>query len=214
MSIPVFLQKTFDMLGCCAPEVAAWSNNGRSFVVKSPKAFEKTMLPLYFKHNNFASFARQLRFYGFDKTKKLEVHPASELGSSMWEFTHAKFRRDDPEKMASIRRKTCTEPNSKWDKEDVDMLKSKMTTLQTQLSTLSDQISLLTSMVHEYAEAVDEEDMQMMPTPVADATASMVNDMLEIEAADLYAEFDYDFFGSFATDKALGFEPLGLPLES
>ncbi|OQR94162.1 HSF-type DNA-binding [Achlya hypogyna] len=206
---PFIVPKTFDMLGCCAPDTAAWSNNGRSFVVKSPKAFEKTMLPLYFKHNNFASFARQLRFYGFEKTKKLEVGPGSELGASMWEFTHPKFRRDDPSKMASIRRKTCTEPNSKWDKEDVDMLKSKMTTLQTQLSTLSEQIGLLTSMVHEFAEHVDEDEA----AAAAGATLPYeAVDMLALDQDELYAEFDYDFFGSFCDKNT--FEPMGLPLES
>ncbi|OQS00155.1 HSF-type DNA-binding [Thraustotheca clavata] len=193
MSVAVFLQKTMELLGSCPVEIASWTMDGNAFVIKNPKAFEQTMLPRYFKHSNFASFARQLRFYGFDKTKKLQ----GSGGLSMWEFKHPKFRRDEPDKMASIRRKTCTEPNGKWEKEDVDMLKSKMGTLQSQLSTLTEQIDLLTYMVHEYAEQIVHEDNGIEKfQPSTDMFDAVMN------ADEFYADIDYDILDNLG-DKPL-----------
>ena len=37
------------------------------FVVKAQETFEREIIPQYFNHNKFSSFARQLNFYGFRK---------------------------------------------------------------------------------------------------------------------------------------------------
>ncbi|ETW08093.1 hypothetical protein H310_02455 [Aphanomyces invadans] len=179
-SAPVFLQKTYDMLEVCPVGVAEWAKDGKSFVIKNTKQFESTMLPQFFKHNNFASFARQLRFYGFEKSK---VHDArfndsSESGQTWWMFQHPKFLRDDPVRMTSIRRKTCTEAVAvKWEAGEVSELKVRLSTLQDTMSVLSARISTLTAAVHEFAaaQAIDEEICDApvakrakisMPTPV------------------------------------------------
>ncbi|RHY24816.1 hypothetical protein DYB25_009901, partial [Aphanomyces astaci] len=157
---PVFLQKTYDMLEACPMPVAEWSKDGKSFVIKHTKQFESTMLPQFFKHNNFASFARQLRFYGFEKSK---IHDArfnenNETGQTWWMFQHPKFLRDDPVKMTSIRRKTCTESVAvKWEAGEVSELKDRLSTLQNTMSTLSAHISTLTAAVYEYAASEDVE---------------------------------------------------------
>ncbi|KAF0720059.1 Aste57867_591 [Aphanomyces stellatus] len=154
MNAPVFLQKTYDMLTACPVDVAEWSKHGRSFVVKQTKLFEATMLPQFFKHNNFASFARQLRFYGFEKSKVHDARfsDAGETGQSWWLFQHPKFLRDDPAKMVSIRRKTCTEAVvAKWEAGEVSDLKDRLSTLQDTMTTLSAQIESLTAAVHTYA---------------------------------------------------------------
>ena len=45
-----------------------WSPKGDSILVFDPPTFAAKVLPRYFKHGNFASFVRQLNWYGFHKT--------------------------------------------------------------------------------------------------------------------------------------------------
>lgn len=61
---PAFLTKTFDMVDeFSTGHIVSWSRGGHSFVVWDPNAFSSTLLPTYFKHNNFSSFVRQLNTY-------------------------------------------------------------------------------------------------------------------------------------------------------
>eukprot|EP00644_Phytophthora_capsici_P017450 jgi/Phyca11/510798/fgenesh2_kg.PHYCAscaffold_67_\ len=145
---PVFLQKTYDMIESSPPTVACWSENGTSFIIKLPREFAKTMLPRYFKHNNFSSFVRQLNFYGFRKHKKDEIVISTEEDESKnwWEFYHEKFLRGRQEMMAQIRRKTYSEPASP-DHEEVETLKQSVQCLQGQVSELMGQLSDLTGLV-------------------------------------------------------------------
>ncbi len=41
-----------------------WNGTGTSFSVCNIERFARDILPLYFKHNNYASFVRQLNMYG------------------------------------------------------------------------------------------------------------------------------------------------------
>jgi HSF-type DNA-binding len=61
---PPFLTKTYEMVDDVGTEsIVSWSQAGNSFVVWDPHAFATTLLPRYFKHNNFSSFVRQLNTY-------------------------------------------------------------------------------------------------------------------------------------------------------
>jgi heat shock transcription factor len=44
-----------------------WAPSGNSFMVLDEDEFSKTLIPDLFKHNNYASFVRQLNMYGFHK---------------------------------------------------------------------------------------------------------------------------------------------------
>ena len=46
------------MIDSCDPDVACWSEDGTTFVVKDPIRFERTIIPQFFKHSKFTSFVR------------------------------------------------------------------------------------------------------------------------------------------------------------
>ncbi|ETW08097.1 hypothetical protein H310_02458 [Aphanomyces invadans] len=215
----VFLQKTYDLIQSTPSDVAEWSKDGRAFVIKKIKEFESTVLPKYFKHGNFASFSRQLRFYGFDKTKKHDIRIVQDAADGdscqgWWEFSNANFQRDAPEQMVHIRRKTYSEPSATSSTtssfealSEVSNLKRKMSNLQTQLSALTNQISALTSVVQSYCEPdVDEVDMSPKKMKVV---ASPMSVWSERDDAMFLSDDEID---SGILDALLDFPVLSTPL--
>ncbi|XP_077314591.1 heat shock factor protein 4-like isoform X2 [Lithobates pipiens] len=64
-NVPAFLTKLWTLVE--DPEtnhLICWSVNGTSFHVFDQGRFAKEVLPKYFKHNNMASFVRQLNMLG------------------------------------------------------------------------------------------------------------------------------------------------------
>ncbi|KAI5800207.1 hypothetical protein DFH27DRAFT_525455 [Peziza echinospora] len=67
-NIPPFVQKLSQFVNdpkC--DHLIRWSPSGNSFLVLDEDEFSKTLIPDLFKHNNYASFVRQLNMYGFHK---------------------------------------------------------------------------------------------------------------------------------------------------
>lgn len=57
--VPSFLLKTYEIVDDKKYDsIVAWSPDGESFVVKKQNEFSETILPRFFKHNNFSSFIR------------------------------------------------------------------------------------------------------------------------------------------------------------
>lgn len=67
VSVPPFLNKCYDMVEDPSTDsVISWSlPGGDSFLISDVPQFSVTLLPNYFKHNNFSSFIRQLNIYVF-----------------------------------------------------------------------------------------------------------------------------------------------------
>ncbi|XP_050917982.1 heat stress transcription factor A-4a [Lathyrus oleraceus] len=91
-SIPSFISKTYMMFSDPTTDtIVSWSSTNRSFVVWNQPDFSKELLPIFFKHNKFSSFVRQLNTYGFRK-----------VGQEQWEFTNEDFVKDLPNLMKNI----------------------------------------------------------------------------------------------------------------
>ena len=93
-----FLQKTYDILE--NPEldpIICWNETGTVFLVKNVTDFCDQVLPVYFKHSNYASFVRQLNMYDFHKVRE-----------GTWDnaFKHPLFIRGREDLLKEIKRKT------------------------------------------------------------------------------------------------------------
>lgn len=119
--LPMFLSKTFHMINRCDHDIATWSDKGDNFVVKNIEKFSSSILPQYFKHSNFSSFARQLNFYGFRKIKAEPILTVDyDVRTACYvRFFHEKFQKDKPELLRHIKRTTKGELQSRNDVESL-----------------------------------------------------------------------------------------------
>ncbi|RKO84954.1 hypothetical protein BDK51DRAFT_2069, partial [Blyttiomyces helicus] len=106
-NVPAFLNKLYNMV--CDPSTDSliyWGEDGTSFLVQRQEEFAREVLPRFFKHNNFASFVRQLNMYGFRKVPHLlqgVLHPDGE--PEKWEFMNDNFQRSQPDLLCLMTRK-------------------------------------------------------------------------------------------------------------
>ncbi|MGH0175571.1 UNVERIFIED_CONTAM: hypothetical protein FKN15_017701, partial [Acipenser sinensis] len=87
--------------------------SGNSFHVFDQGRFAKEVLPKYFKHNNMASFVRQLNMYGFRKVVHIEQGGLVKPEKDDTEFQHAYFIRGQELLLENIKRKVTNVSNIK-----------------------------------------------------------------------------------------------------
>ncbi|KAM4706253.1 heat shock factor protein 1 [Rhinophrynus dorsalis] len=105
-NVPAFLAKLWTLVE--DPEtdpLICWSPEGTSFHVFDQGLFAKEVLPKYFKHNNMASFVRQLNMYGFRKVVHIEQGGLVKPEKDDTEFQHPCFIRGQEHLLENIKRK-------------------------------------------------------------------------------------------------------------
>uniref|UniRef100_G1QDM9 HSF-type DNA-binding domain-containing protein n=1 Tax=Myotis lucifugus TaxID=59463 RepID=G1QDM9_MYOLU len=108
-NVPAFLTKLWTLVS--DPDTDAlicWSPSGNSFHVYDQGQFAKEVLPKYFKHNNMASFVRQLNMYGFRKVVHIEQGGLVKPEGDDTEFQHPCFLRGQEQLLENIKRKVTS----------------------------------------------------------------------------------------------------------
>ncbi|KAG8181976.1 hypothetical protein JTE90_014355 [Oedothorax gibbosus] len=104
-NVPAFLIKLWKLVeDPSCDDLIAWSDAGYSFLIKDQTKFAKDLLPQYFKHNNMASFVRQLNMYGFKKVMNIEKSGLKTDNNEM-EFQHGCFVKERADLLELIKRK-------------------------------------------------------------------------------------------------------------
>ncbi|XP_057679275.1 heat shock factor protein 2 [Corythoichthys intestinalis] len=105
-NVPAFLTKLWTLVeDADTNELICWSQEGNSFLVLDEQRFAKEMLPKFFKHNNMASFIRQLNMYGFRKVMHLDQGIVKQERDGPVEFQHAYFKHGQDDLLENIKRK-------------------------------------------------------------------------------------------------------------
>ncbi|KAM3596036.1 uncharacterized protein V6R79_007273 [Siganus canaliculatus] len=108
-NVPAFLTKLWTLVE--DPEtdpLICWSPSGTSFHVFDQGRFSKEVLPKFFKHNNMASFIRQLNMYGFRKVVHIEQGGLVKPERDDTEFQHPFFVRGQEQLLENIKRKVSS----------------------------------------------------------------------------------------------------------
>jgi len=114
-SSPPFVRKTFQLVSDnTTNHIVSWSEDGTSFTIWNTHAFQKDILPQYFKHNNLCSFVRQLNTYGFHKINASE-------GEGL-EFSHPSFICNQEHMLSQIRRRKPKKVKTNETKQVVSVL--------------------------------------------------------------------------------------------
>ena len=83
-----FLEKLFKILESNSNKnLIHWSKEGISIIITDSYKFSNKILPIYFKHNSYSSFYRQLNLYGFHKIRNIK-------NSKIEQFINKNFTRD------------------------------------------------------------------------------------------------------------------------
>ncbi|XP_014344338.1 heat shock factor protein 1 isoform X3 [Latimeria chalumnae] len=109
-NVPAFLTKLWTLVEDPDTDpLICWSPSGNSFHVFDQGQFAKEVLPKYFKHNNMASFVRQLNMYGFRKVVHIEQGGLVKPEKDDTEFQHPYFIRGQEHLLENIKRKVTSQ---------------------------------------------------------------------------------------------------------
>lgn len=134
-NVPAFLTKLWTLVeDPDTDSLICWSPSGNSFHVFDQGRFAKEVLPKYFKHNNMASFVRQLNMYGFRKVVHIEQGGLLKPEKDDTEFQHPYFMRGQEQLLENIKRKVTSVSGIK--SEDVKVRQDSVTKLLTDVQVM------------------------------------------------------------------------------
>ncbi|KAM3931604.1 heat shock factor protein 2-like isoform 2-T2 [Leptodactylus fuscus] len=138
-NVPAFLSKLWTLVeDSDTNEFITWSQNGQSFLVLDEQRFAKEILPKYFKHNNMASFVRQLNMYGFRKVVHVDAGIVKQERDGPVEFQHPYFIHGQDELLENIKRKVSSArpEEAKVRQEDISKVLSNVAKVQSKQDTI------------------------------------------------------------------------------
>ena len=120
------------------------TEDGEMFVVKDPDLFAATIIPQYFDHNKFSSFARQLNFYGFRKMQAKPIRNADYDADAAKHVTffNEKFKRGRCDLLKEIQRSTRGGGaiTGQDHQKEIEDLKAKVSEMENQIADMNDQM--------------------------------------------------------------------------
>ncbi|CAO1420763.1 unnamed protein product [Diamesa serratosioi] len=116
VGVPAFLAKLWRLVEDPATNnLISWTTDGRSFTIQNQAKFAKDLLPLNYKHNNMASFIRQLNMYGFHKITSID-NGGLKFDKDEMEFSHPYFQKGHPYLLEHIKRKIANPKQAEAEK--------------------------------------------------------------------------------------------------
>ncbi|CAL8299537.1 unnamed protein product [Lota lota] len=148
-NVPAFLTKLWMLVeDPDTDDLICWSSSGSSFHVLDHARFSKDVLPKFFKHNNMASFIRQLNMYGFRKVVHMEQGGLLKPEKEDTEFQHPFFIRGQEHLLDNIKRKVPPVSSGKQEEgkvypeevskilNDMQLMKGKQENIDSKITTM------------------------------------------------------------------------------
>ncbi|XP_018353743.1 PREDICTED: heat shock factor protein 1 isoform X2 [Trachymyrmex septentrionalis] len=145
-NVPAFLAKLWKMVeDPDTNNLISWSPSGNTFLIKNQSVFTSKLLPHYYKHNNMASFIRQLNMYGFHKIASVELG-GLKCDKDEIEFAHQYFCKGSPHLVENIKRKVTANKNqdllhSSFKPEVVDRMLIEVREMKERQKTMTDALN-------------------------------------------------------------------------
>ncbi|KAF0747424.1 hypothetical protein AaE_007734 [Aphanomyces astaci] len=109
-----FLLHLHQMLRRESPQIVRWTSDGKAFEIIDKATMTEKILPKYFRNKNFASFQRQLNYFGFRKWSKSRAMHST--------YSRDHFTRDNFDELVFVKRQSKRKGgNDSSDKSDIDM---------------------------------------------------------------------------------------------
>ncbi|OQS07886.1 hypothetical protein THRCLA_00127 [Thraustotheca clavata] len=123
----VFIEKLVKMVEFAPDRVIGWSKDGSKIIVQGVTPLENDYLPRFYHHRSFLNFTRQLRVYGFSKSKLYGL-PCDETMNAKrgfgYIFAHPFVHRDHTEQLCRVQRMTMDDSHISELRAAVEGLKS------------------------------------------------------------------------------------------